>query len=121
MIYKGERETGITWHYVTAGVDEGNIIVQKRCEIGPDEKAYELTERLMNLASEGFAECFDTVLAENVQAVPQDLSGERRLYRSKEIPGTVFWMFRVTRRRHTDFCAVSIMERARYFRHFVCS
>lgn len=90
VIYKGERETGITWHYVTAGVDEGNIIVQKRCEIGPDEKAYELTERLMNLACEGFAECFDKVLTESVQAVPQDLSGERRLYRSKEIPGDGF-------------------------------
>lgn len=90
VIYQGERETGITWHYVTAGVDEGNIIVQKRCEIGPDEKAYELTERLMNLACEGFAECFDKVLTENAQAVPQDLSGERRLYRSKEIPGDGF-------------------------------
>lgn len=90
VIYKGEQETGITWHYVTAGVDEGNIIVQKRCEIGPDEKAYELTERLMKLACEGFAECFDKVLAKSVQAVPQDLSGERRLYRSKEIPGDDF-------------------------------
>lgn len=87
VIYRGERETGITWHYVTAGVDEGNIIVQKRCEIGPDEKAYELTERLMDLACEGFAECFDAVLAERVRAVPQNLSGERRMYRSKEIPG----------------------------------
>lgn len=90
VIYKGERETGITWHYVTAGVDEGNIIVQKRCEIGSDEKAYELTERLMNLACEGFAECFAKVLAESVQAVPQDLSGERRMYLSKEIPGDGF-------------------------------
>lgn len=90
VIYKGERETGITWHYVTAGVDEGNIIVQKRCEIGLDEKAYELTERLMNLACEGFAECFDKVLTERAQAVPQNLSGERRMYLSKEIPGDGF-------------------------------
>lgn len=90
VIYKGERETGITWHYVTAGVDEGNIIVQKRCEIGPDEKAYELTERLMNLACEGFAACFDAVLMERLQAVPQKLSGERRMYLSKEIPGDGF-------------------------------
>lgn len=90
VIYKGERETGITWHYVTAGVDEGSIIVQKRCEIGPDEKAYELTERLMDLACEGFAECFDKVLTESVQAVPQNLSGERHMYRSKEIPGEGF-------------------------------
>ncbi len=90
VIYRGERETGITWHYVTAGVDEGNIIVQKRCEIGPDEKAYELTERLMDLACEGFAQCFDEVLTERAEAVPQKLSGERRMYRSKEIPGDGF-------------------------------
>lgn len=90
VIYKGERETGITWHYVTAGVDEGKIIVQKRCEIGPGEKAYELTERLMNLACEGFAECFDAVLTQRTQAVPQKLSGERRMYLSKEIPGDGF-------------------------------
>lgn len=90
VIYSGERKTGITWHYVTAGVDEGNIIVQKCCEIGPDERAFELTQRLMDLACEGFAECFDKVLAERVQAVPQKLSGKRRLYRSKEIPGDGF-------------------------------
>ena len=41
VIYQGETQTGITWHYVTAGVDEGSIIVQKTCEIGPDMKAYE--------------------------------------------------------------------------------
>lgn len=90
VIYSGERETGITWHYVTAGVDEGNIIVQKRCEIGSDEKAYELTERLMNLACEGFTQCFDAVLTERAEAVPQKFSGERRMYRSKEIPGDGF-------------------------------
>lgn len=90
VIYKGERETGITWHYVTAGVDEGSIIVQKRCEIGSDEKAYELTERLMDLACEGFAECFDAVLEECAEAVPQKFSRKRRMYRSKEIPGEGF-------------------------------
>ncbi len=90
VIYSGERETGITWHYVTAGVDEGSIIVQKRCAIGPDEKAYELTERLMNLACEGFAACFDKVLTQSAEAVPQQFSGKRRMYRSKEVPGDGF-------------------------------
>ena len=56
-IYEGEGKTGITWHYVTAGVDEGGVILQKSCGIGPDVKAYELTERLMALAYEGFCEC----------------------------------------------------------------
>lgn len=87
VIYEGEKRTGITWHYVTAGVDEGNIIIQKSCEIGPDMKAYELTERLMDLAVECFCECFDAVLAQNVQAAPQTILPGRRMYRSTEIPG----------------------------------
>lgn len=87
VIYQGEARTGITWHYVTAGVDEGNIIIQKSCEIGSDTKAYELTETLMDLAYEGFCECFDSVLQENAEAKPQGFSPERRMYRSSEIPG----------------------------------
>lgn len=90
VIYQGEKRTGITWHYVTAGVDEGNIIIQKSCEMGPDAKAYELTERLMDLACEGFIECFDAVLGESVEAKPQMFSPERRMYRSTEMPGDGF-------------------------------
>lgn len=90
VIYQDEKRTGITWHYVTSGVDEGNIIIQKSCEIGPDTKAYELTERLMDLACEGFFECFDAVLLERVEASPQVFLAERRMYRSTEIPGEGF-------------------------------
>ena len=87
VIYHDEKRTGITWHYVTAGVDEGNIIIQKTCGIGPDTKAYELTEQLMDLAYEGFIECFDAVLGESVEAKPQMFSPQRRMYRSSEVPG----------------------------------
>lgn len=90
VIYQGEEQTGITWHYVTAGVDEGGIIMQKSCEIGPDMKAYELTERLMDLACEGFYECFAAVLAKSVQARPQEFSPDRRMYRSTRIPSDGF-------------------------------
>ncbi len=86
VIYEGEKETGITWHYVTAGVDEGNIIIQKRCAVGEDTRAYELTEELMDLAVEAFRECFGDVLAERVQARPQGFDPARRMYRSREVP-----------------------------------
>ncbi|MDE7231905.1 MAG: hypothetical protein K2N37_02355, partial [Lachnospiraceae bacterium] len=90
VIYQGETQTGITWHYVTAGVDEGSIIIQKTCEIAPDMKAYELTERLMDLACEGFYECFAAVLARSVRARPQEFSPDRRMYRSTQVPGDGF-------------------------------
>lgn len=91
VIYQGERETGITWHYVTAGIDEGNIIIQKKCAIGPEDKAYELTERLMDLACEGFEECFASVMEERAEPKSQgDIAG-RRMYRSGEVPGNGFF------------------------------
>lgn len=91
VIYQGEQKTGITWHYVTAGIDEGNIIIQKECAIGPDDKAYELTERLMDLACEGFAECFAAVLEECAQTKSQGAISGRRMYRSYEVPGDGFF------------------------------
>lgn len=91
VIYKGERETGITWHYVTAGVDEGSIIIQKKCDIGPEDKAYELTERLMDLACEGFEECFASVMAESAITRPQKFAPGRRMYRSWEVPADGFF------------------------------
>ncbi|MCM1174301.1 MAG: hypothetical protein NC341_04530 [Blautia sp.] len=93
-IFMGEKETGVTWHYVTAGVDEGNIIVQKRCEIGADTKAYELAEQLMELARAAFTECFDAVLAERAEARPQRFDEKRRMYRSCETPADGF--FKIT-------------------------
>lgn len=90
-IYMGESQTGITWHYVTAGVDEGNIIIQKHCAIGDDTKAYELTEQLMDLAGEAFRESFALVMAQSVDAKPQGFDPKRRMYRSYEVPSKGFF------------------------------
>ena len=91
VIYMGEKETGITWHYVTAGVDEGNIIIQKRCGVTEDMKAYELTEQLMDLASEAFRESFAGIMSESVTARAQGFDPHRRMYRSYEVPADGFF------------------------------
>ena len=96
VISMGEKQTGITWHYVTAGVDEGNIIIQKSCEIEDDMKAYELTERLMDLAGEAFRESFADIVAQSVKARPQGFDPRRRMYRSHEVPSEGF--FELTQR-----------------------
>lgn len=91
VIFMGEKETGITWHYVNAGVDEGNIIIQKRCAIDADVKAYELAEQLMRLAYEAFLECFDAILQERAEAKVQHFDAGRRMYRSSEVPADGFF------------------------------
>lgn len=86
-IYEGQKKTGITWHYVTSGIDEGNIIIQKECEILPDMKAYELVSKLMSLSSEAFKECFQVILTENVSPVVQKIESGRKIYKASEVPG----------------------------------
>jgi methionyl-tRNA formyltransferase len=49
-IINGERETGITTFLLQEKVDTGNMLVQERISIGPDETAGELHDRLMHLA-----------------------------------------------------------------------
>lgn len=85
-IYEDRKSTGVTWHYVTAGVDAGDIIIQKKCDIEEDIKAYELTARLMKMASEAFDECYESVLCNTAKVSKQNILGKRRLYKSYEIP-----------------------------------
>lgn len=87
VIYRGEKETGITWHYVTEGVDDGDVIIQKSCLIEEGMKAYELAGVLMQLAFEGFMEIFDMVLKGTANRSPQCFVQNRKVYNSKEIPG----------------------------------
>ena len=85
-IYEGKKKTGITWHFVTNGIDTGDIIIQKECMIDDDIKAYELVARQMKLASESFMECFEEILYGNVHTHSQNISGNRKIYKSYEIP-----------------------------------
>ena len=86
-IYMGEKETGITWHYVSTNIDGGNIIIQKRCNIGEDTRAYELAGSLVELAYIGFIEIFDSILGEKQGGgIKQSLKQNRKIYLSNEIP-----------------------------------
>ncbi|WP_157197466.1 formyltransferase family protein [Methanomicrobium mobile] len=86
-IYNGYEKTGITWHYVDAEIDTGDIIIQKECSIYSDTKAYELVTVQMKLAGDAFMECFEKILADSVVTKKQDLDPNRKVYKSSEIPG----------------------------------
>lgn len=55
-ILNDEKTTGITIHYVTETVDEGNVLVQRSLGIGKEETDGELRQRLASLAGEMMAE-----------------------------------------------------------------
>lgn len=90
-IYEGRKNTGITWHYVTEGVDTGDIIIQKKCEIYADIKAYELVAVQMHIAGEAFNECYKSVLLDCATRRKQIVIADRKLYKSYEVPGNGFF------------------------------
>jgi len=51
-IIRGEKETGVTTFFLKEKVDAGNIILQARVPIGPDETAGELHDKLADIGAE---------------------------------------------------------------------
>ncbi|WP_295640446.1 MupA/Atu3671 family FMN-dependent luciferase-like monooxygenase [uncultured Methylibium sp.] len=52
----GERQHGITWHLMTAEVDRGDILAQRRFDIADGETALTLNTKCYEAAIEGFEE-----------------------------------------------------------------
>ena len=86
-MYNGEKETGITWHFVNNEIDAGNIIAQSSCVIGENDKAYQLTKRLMDLSYDCFCNFFEDLITNNVTGIAQKKQAYRKIYLSKDIPG----------------------------------
>lgn len=69
----GSTHTGITVFRPTDGLDEGPIVLQKSCEIGPDETLGELYfNKLFPLGVAGLLEAADLVAAGRHEERPQD-------------------------------------------------
>jgi methionyl-tRNA formyltransferase len=71
----GRTQTGITIFRPTDGLDEGPVILQRRCPIGPDETLGELYfNKLFPLGVAALLEATDLVLAGRHTEQPQDES-----------------------------------------------
>lgn len=62
VVAAGETESGCTVHYVTEHYDEGNVILQKRCAVLPDDTAETLAARVLRLEHEAYPEAIEKVL-----------------------------------------------------------
>ena len=72
-ILSGEAQHGITWHLISGGVDEGDILEQRLFDIAPGDTALTLNTRCFEAGMESFP-ALVTQLETGVQPVPQDLS-----------------------------------------------
>ena len=70
-VINGEHRTGLTTFFIKHEIDTGDIIDQKEVEIGPEETAGELHDRMMMIGGELLADTVIEVLSGNVRRRPQ--------------------------------------------------
>ncbi|OGH70328.1 MAG: phosphoribosylglycinamide formyltransferase [Candidatus Magasanikbacteria bacterium RIFCSPHIGHO2_02_FULL_51_14] len=56
VLKAGEKETGCTVHLVDEGVDTGEIIIQKKCSVEPDDTPEMLKEKVQKLEGSALIE-----------------------------------------------------------------
>lgn len=71
-ILNGETEFGITVHRMDEGIDTGDILIQERYPIGPDETGHELHVRAMGLGADLLRRHFDAIVNGDAQPHPQE-------------------------------------------------
>lgn len=62
VLQAGESESGATVHFVTPGIDEGEIILQKSFEISENETVESLAEKVHTIEYEIFPKAINRVL-----------------------------------------------------------
>ncbi len=71
-IAEGETRTGVTTMLIDAGLDSGDILLVKETEIGPDETAVELSERLAQMGADLLVQTLRGLKEGTIRPIPQD-------------------------------------------------
>ncbi len=71
-IANGETRTGVTTMRIDAGLDTGDMLLKWETEIGAEENALELGERMARAGADLLVETLARIEAGSIQAEPQD-------------------------------------------------
>jgi methionyl-tRNA formyltransferase len=90
-IVNGETKTGATSMRIDAGMDTGDILLQREIEIGPAETAPELSRRLSEAGAPLMAETLRGLAAGTIVPRPQDHSKATHAPMLKKEDGRINW------------------------------
>jgi methionyl-tRNA formyltransferase len=71
-IAAGDPETGVSIQRMVLALDEGDVLLERRTPIGPEDTAGELFERLARLGGEAAVEALDRIEQGEARYTPQD-------------------------------------------------
>ena len=84
-IINGEKETGVTTFKLKHEIDTGNILLQQKIIIGPEENAGSLHDRLMKAGAELIVETLERLAEGNLEEKAQDHIDNRFLRHGPKI------------------------------------
>ncbi|HEX2091266.1 MAG TPA: formyltransferase family protein, partial [Longimicrobiaceae bacterium] len=70
----GKRVHGVTWHLIADAVDAGDVLKQRRVEVGPRDTALALNAKCYDAAAESFEELIEELAEDRCVPRPQDLT-----------------------------------------------
>jgi len=73
VLANGEQETGVTVHYISKGIDEGDIILQEKVEITPEETLHSLMKKCKEVGANLLLEVLKQFEEGSVSALPSRL------------------------------------------------
>ncbi|MBT4140450.1 MAG: methionyl-tRNA formyltransferase, partial [Candidatus Latescibacteria bacterium] len=90
-IIKGETETGVTIFRLSPRIDAGDVLIQERVTIDPNETAGALYERLKIKGAELLVQAITGVANESVTPIPQSDEGVTRAPKLEKEDGRIDW------------------------------
>jgi len=90
-IAAGDRETGVAVMYMDEGLDTGDLMLETRIEIAPDETGGSLHDRLAEIAPRALKEALEKLQAGTAPRIPQDSSGATYAPKLEREHGRIDW------------------------------
>ena len=91
-IIGGDKESGVTIMQMDVGLDTGDMLLKKSCEISPSETGDSLREKLITLGQTALLESLEQLIHQRVQPIKQDDSQSCYAPKLKKAEGQVNWL-----------------------------
>ena len=95
-ILNGETETGVTIMYQSMELDAGDVILQRRVGIGPEDTTRTLEEKLARVGADALVEALTLIAEGRAPRIPQDSSQATHAGKFEKEHGRIDWSRRAT-------------------------
>jgi len=107
-IESGAKKTGVSVFRIDTGIDTGDVVIQKECEISDDDTTPTLYEKLSVLGAQAFMEAVQKIESGNVEYKIQDIQTASKAPLLKKEEAVINWLN----------SAVNIANKIRAFKPF---